>query len=41
MSGRWDVTLSFFFNVYFGCVISGSTIEGCKLKYIYNGLLKV
>ena len=41
MSGRWDVTLSFFFMVSVGCAILGSTTEGKKRKDIYNGLLKV
>ena len=41
MSGRWDVTLSFFLIVLFGCAILGSTTEGTKLMDIYNGLLKV
>ena len=41
MSGRWDVTLSFFFIVSFVCAIPGSTKQGWKLKDIYNILLKV
>ena len=41
LGGRWDVTLYFFFIVSFGCAITSSTAEGQKLKYIYNGLLKV
>ena len=41
MSGRWDVILSFFFIVLFGCEIPISKTEGRKLKDMYNGLLKV
>ena len=41
MSGRWDVTISFFFIVSFVCAIPGSMTEGQKLKDIYNELLKV
>ena len=41
LGGRWDVTLSFFFIVLFGCATSGSMTEGQKLKDVHNGLLNV
>ena len=41
MSGRWDVTLYFFFIVSFDFSIPGIMTEGRKLKDIYNGRLKV
>ena len=41
MSSRWDVTLSFFFIVSFGCAINIIKAEIRKRKDIYNELLKV
>ena len=41
MSGRWDVTLSFFFIVSFDCEMPDSTNERQKNKDVYNGLFKV
>ena len=37
----WDVNLSFFFIVLFGCTTPISMTEGTKLKDTQNGLLKV
>ena len=41
LGGRWDVTISLFFIVLFGCEISVSMTEVWKLKDIHDGLLKV
>ena len=35
MSGRWDVNLSFFFIVSFGCTMPGSMKHRCELPGNY------
>ena len=41
LGGIWDVTLSFFCIVSFGCATPISMTEGPKLKDTQNGPLKV